>query len=524
MPIRFAIASGSFYDPAIWDSGLGVPTASDDVYANRRRIVIDSSVTVASFRNSSTGSIIDGGTFIVSGSSPITLIGNIAGGNSATNSSVHWTVQVTGSGTNATIIGSITGSSNSAASNYALYCYLQTTCSISGAITQQIPGVRVDNVRCVGTDGLMNITGSITNPSTAGQLIGGTVTFGTTSQLNISGTIFHQNNFGSANTINGSGDLNFIGTVTASNAFNSFPFQITNAGIPKTYNFIGTFFFPQDCRAIYCQNASAVLNIYPTIVRTIAGTSFSIDEAGTWNFYGDFNQGIYTGNVIRVGSRTNLRVNVVGNIRGGVVANAKGFMMDQNCVNTTCSIVGNVYGGSGGGITYPNQANGIYVSSGTNSLLTGEIVAIQEGFDVPVLCFTTGTKVYIKKAVCNTGSLAWPCTGYVGFINNSPEFVIGKQNGTSVTLADPTLQDPPAPTNVRNGVSYSFGTFTGTLVVPTSSAVSYGVAVDNTTGSAILSANDFFNAVSGSSDPVAVRLRNVSTVQTTGDQLQAVFP
>jgi hypothetical protein len=198
--------------------------------------------------------------------------------------------------------------------------------------------------------------------------------------------------------------------------------------------------------------------------------------------------------------------------------------MDQNCVNATCSIVGNVYGGSGGGTNYTQQANGVFVTSGTNSLLTGEIVAIQEGFDVPVSCFTTGTKVYIKKAICNTGSLAWPCTGYVGFINDSPEFVVGKQNGTSVTLADPTLQDPPAPTNVRNGVSYSFGTFTGTLVVPTASAVSYGVAVDNTTGSAILSANDFFNAVSGSSDPVAVRLRNVSTVQTTGDQLQAVFP
>jgi hypothetical protein len=517
MPIRFAIASGSFYDPAIWDSGLGVPTASDDVYANRRRIVIDSSVTVTSFQNSSTGSIIDGGTFIVSGSSPITLTGNITGSNTVSNSSTHWTIQVTGSGTNATIIGNILSAGNASANNYSLYAYTQTTCSIVGNISMQA----VNNVRCVGTDGILNITGSVISSLGARDYFG-VVIFGTLSTLNISGSIASLNGNSNANCLYGSGDLNFIGNVTQSVA-TSRPLVITNPGILKTYNLIGNFLFTGGDFPINCTNASAVLNIYPTITRTFAGTSFDVREAGTWNFYGDFNPGIWSGAVIAVNGFTNLKVNVVGNIRGGIVGGARGFRMDQNCVNATCSIVGNVYGGSGGGANYSSQANGVFVSSGTSSSLAGEIVAIQEGFDVPVLCFTTGTKVYIKKAVCNTGSLAWPCTGYVGFINNSPEFVVGKQNGTSVTLADPTLQDPPAPTNVRNGVSYSFGTFTGTLVVPTASAVSYGVAVDNTTGSAILSANDFFNAVSGSSDPVAVRLRNVSTVQTTGDQLQAVF-
>jgi len=517
MPIRFAIASGSFYDPAIWDSGLGVPTASDDVYANRRRIVIDSSVTVASFQNSSTGSIIDGGTFIVSGSSPITLIGNITGSNTVTNSSTHWTIQVTGSGTNATVIGNILSAGNASTSNYSLYSYTQTTCSIVGNISMQA----VNNVRCVGTDGILNITGSIFNTA-GGRDSAGVVIAGTPSRLNVSGTLVHTNGNFSCHGINTSGDVNFIGNITAS-AFNSVGIRIENSGVNKTYNLIGNFNLGNG-QPIYCVNPLATLNIYPTVTRINNGTSFEVREAGTWNFYGDINPGIWNGSVIALSAFTNLKVNVVGNIRGGIVSSARGFRIDQNCVNATCSIVGNVYGGSGGGTSYTAQANGIYVTSGTTSLLTGEIVAIQEGFDVPVLCFTTGTKVYIKKAVCNTGSLAWPCTGYVGFINNSPEFVVGKQNGTSVTLADPTLQDPPAPTNVRNGVSYSFGTFTGTLVVPTSSAVSYGVAVDNTTGSAILSANDFFNAVSGSSDPVAVRLRNVSTVQTTGDQLQAVFP
>jgi hypothetical protein len=39
----------------------------------------------------------------------------------------------------------------------------------------------------------------------------------------------------------------------------------------------------------------------------------------------------------------------------------------------------------------------------------------------------------------------------------------------------------------------------------------------------VLSATDLFNAIATSTDPVAERLRNVSTVQITGDQLQAAF-
>jgi hypothetical protein len=81
----------------------------------------------------------------------------------------------------------------------------------------------------------------------------------------------------------------------------------------------------------------------------------------------------------------------------------------------------------------------------------------------------------------------------------------------------------PSINNVRLGTVYGGGAYTGTLVVPTASAVSYGVAVDNTTGSAILSPTDLFNAISGSTNDMAVRLKNVSTIQTTGDQIQALF-
>jgi len=60
------------------------------------------------------------------------------------------------------------------------------------------------------------------------------------------------------------------------------------------------------------------------------------------------------------------------------------------------------------------------------------------------------------------------------------------------------------------------------MIVPTASAVSYGVPVDNTVGTSLLNPQDLFNAISSSSDPVAVRLRTTSTVQITGDQIASL--
>jgi hypothetical protein len=48
--------------------------------------------------------------------------------------------------------------------------------------------------------------------------------------------------------------------------------------------------------------------------------------------------------------------------------------------------------------------------------------------------------------------------------------------------------------------------------------------VDNTTGSAVLTPAAFLSAISSSSDPLAIRLRNVATVDTVGGQIAAFTP
>jgi hypothetical protein len=44
----------------------------------------------------------------------------------------------------------------------------------------------------------------------------------------------------------------------------------------------------------------------------------------------------------------------------------------------------------------------------------------------------------------------------------------------------------PSRSDVRLGTSYASGSLTGTLAVPSASAVSLGTPVDNTTGTAVL--------------------------------------
>ncbi len=83
----------------------------------------------------------------------------------------------------------------------------------------------------------------------------------------------------------------------------------------------------------------------------------------------------------------------------------------------------------------------------------------------------------------------------------------------------------PLTTDVRNGISFGTGgALTGSLIVPLASNVRMGVPFDNTVGAAELTAEDFLNAISGSSNAIAVRLRNVATVDTVGAQISAFTP
>jgi hypothetical protein len=72
-------------------------------------------------------------------------------------------------------------------------------------------------------------------------------------------------------------------------------------------------------------------------------------------------------------------------------------------------------------------------------------------------------------------------------------------DGTSTFLtlytADFGVFGNPVATDVRSGVSYGDGSLTGTCAVPPAGSVALGVPVDNTTGSAVLTAAAVQSAV-----------------------------
>jgi hypothetical protein len=116
-----------------------------------------------------------------------------------------------------------------------------------------------------------------------------------------------------------------------------------------------------------------------------------------------------------------------------------------------------------------------------------------------------------------------------------------KSNLTTNTLYTPGVATGhPATNNVRTGVTYGpTNNLTGTCAVPPSGSVALGVPVDNTVGTAYVDATSLANyltgslaaplatslfaEISGSSDPLAERIRNQSTVQTTGAQLAGLI-
>ena len=108
--------------------------------------------------------------------------------------------------------------------------------------------------------------------------------------------------------------------------------------------------------------------------------------------------------------------------------------------------------------------------------------------------------------------------------NSSMVFRMANNTGAAYNFhpVGSTALGTPATTDVRSGVTYASGALTGTLVVPAANTVTLGVTYDNgTLGTAQNTAASFLAALGSSTDPLAVRLQNVSTVQTTGAQIAA---
>ena len=208
-------------------------------------------------------------------------------------------------------------------------------------------------------------------------------------------------------------------------------------------------------------------------------------------------------------------------INGNVTANAAGLGISHRAAGTITI----------NGFCQGSVSNFGYGTSGASPLTIATITkAISINNGVPGVNNSASSVPSVTVKEIEQGVLGYvPISGFVRLSSASGAFYKGVTTGISTrTLSDPAdiAGQVPAQSDVRFGVTYQSGSKTGSAYIPAASSVGFGVPVDNTTGTAALTPASVWDAATSSlttSGSIGERLKNASTVDTTGDQLAALL-
>jgi hypothetical protein len=286
--------------------------------------------------------------------------------------------------------------------------------------------------------------------------------------------------------ISGSGINSFIGNANGGTGNGSYSVNYSGSG---TLNVSGNMFAGSGNNSSgLLHNSSGTINLIGNGVGGSANIAYGIYHNSTGNF------------------------NITGNVTGGTFSNAYGL---YNFTSAIVNLTGNAIG-SNVAVGAFNQGNGTIrvVRAVANSL--GNFAGLQG---------ISSTGVTIVREI-EFGALGQnPLFGFVKFDDAITIIAqVRRENNTYVTLIDATNlpNELPIESDVRQGVSYNADQKTGTLAVPDPSDVRKSVPTDNTVGTAELTGEDILQALNDSTLPLAVRLKNVATVQSTGDQITSI--
>jgi hypothetical protein len=196
-------------------------------------------------------------------------------------------------------------------------------------------------------------------------------------------------------------------------------------------------------------------------------------------------------------------LSITGDVTGGFDSNRHGI--DIRSSGLILNIVGAIIGRGGAGIN-ANQATLTSATiTGAIGSLTGTIGISGNQSDSCVWTFSGPFIHGSGGRVPYNGIIYWKFPAIV-----APTYWQGRSNSllSAVTLytAD-AVGGNPAASNVRSGITYGpANELTGTCVVPNPNSVGYGVPVDNTTGTAVLSASAAKEACSKAIVPALIAL------------------
>lgn len=341
------------------------------------------------------------------------------------------------------------------------------------------------------------------------------ITYSATSGITaINGNIFGSTTTNNAHAVNytGAANLNINGNLTSGNA--------PGLGLQPAINKTGT----GTLTVVGNLNIGPGTNSNHCIVNSGTGT---INITG--NLYGQSG----AGSGIALSNTGVCTINITGDIYAGS-SNTDASLGLVNTVAAYIYITGNIYANTANpgisssgahflsivGVLSSNQINPALTirpavassSSSAINLFSGPFISSPYG-SVPYQCF----RMHLIPSAST----------YLEFRDETTNGVISPGAIAPATrmVAPASVVDAPAPANVRFGTIYANGSQTGTCKIPATTAVAAGVGVDNTVGSAVLSPGDVWNALvstMSTSGSIGERLKNASTVQTTGEQIASI--
>ena len=456
MADKWPLANGNWSNEANWNGGTK-PVSGDDVYADGKTVTIDEDVNLGSgniYTTQRSGGTI-GGTFSLTNNRTITAT-LISGSSSSyaltggTGCTVNCTTLT--NGWTSPVSGTVNGNviGGTASSRYGINNPTGTT-TINGNVSGSNAGI--ENV------GIKVDTGTIT---INGNVIGG-------NGSNSSGQL---QNYGILHGVQASVTLIINGNVN-SNGVGGIGLRATNSG----------------------------LTINCTVNGSVTAGSLASDNHGITVLNGTPTTNVtVTGNVTgAAGEGIQFRGQGTCIIHGNATAGSGGYGASNNTVGGTLRVygcaIGNNFGLGGDSAGWAGVFGTGTSAGGVDTTTT--VRAIKSG--------AKGQAAIAGRVFLDTTDLA----------NSFAKFRTAPSSFTEYTFGPAeNIGGQPAASDVRSGVVYNFGTNTGTCVVPAAVSVAAGVPVDNTTGTAILTATTLRSALGMASANLDTQLSGISSKTT----------
>jgi hypothetical protein len=506
MAVILSAQTGDFSSPTTWVGGV-VPTIGDEAQCRAGHNI---SITANTSCNLLSKVGVSGGGYLFYNN--ITITANIQSKATGGYAAIF-------AGPNpqtVTIIGNVTGSTTGASFAVGVGGTLNLTGNVTGGSSNGSDGVVLQSSGAVA-----NITGNVLGGTVSGANGVNVITAAAGSTLSITGNITGRGGHGVNCQPTGSMNLSVNNSTIQGGTGASImgiSYSSPSALVLTNTNLIGG--SSTSTHGINNIGAATITVNGNCTGGTSSGHGLQNASTGTINISGYCQGGSSSAHGLN--NAAGGTVNVTGNCIGGTTTTSLGL---NNAGVGIVSILGSAIGGNGGAGVVNASTGAISIRKvvgnnyGLGSIgITAAVGAVNSGLGIINIeeieygtlgmSPTSGTAFRLKKLSTNTAKFNYCDTA------------------GSKTLVDGTQGQMPSITDVRFGTTYASGSLTGTAYIPSPSSVAYGVPVDATTGTAVLTQTAIWNSLTSgmtTSGSIGERLANASTVAVTGQQITSAL-